>query len=150
MKRSLFLILLPLFVLSCDSNETSENIKVDSTLISKGNLYGNGQENIDKQNIVLENQSSWNSLISKMDTVNNESDNFSETDIDFSKYTVIAVFEDIKANGGHALELNITSNSQTILVEVINTSPKGNATTVITQPYHIVKISKNDLPIVFN
>ena len=84
-----------------------------------------------------------------MNSVNNVSEKFSEVNIDFSEYMVIAAFDDIKLNGGHSMELDIRSNSEEIIVKTINLGSGGNATAVITQPYYIVKIKKSDLPILF-
>jgi len=150
MKKKILIILLSVFVLSCSSDDdNSEMANVESTLIAKNNLFGNGAEGITKQNLIISNQTAWNDLISKMNSVNNASDNFTETDINFSEYTIIAVFEEIKGNGGHNLELNIMSNSENIIVNVTDLIPEGDATTVITQPFNITKIHNSDLPIIF-
>ncbi len=150
MKKNVLIILLSILTLSCNSdNKDPIILPIESTLIAKDNLYGNGAEGIAEQNLVITNQSTWNDLITQMNTVNNVSDNFSETDIDFSEYIVIAVFDEIKKSGGYSLELNITSNSESIIVIVTDLVPEGNATTVITQPFHIVKIPTFDLPIIF-
>lgn len=135
--------------MGCNNDDNSNTIKVESTLIAKDNLFGNGNEGISKENMVITNTGTWNELITKMNTTNNVSNSFSEIDIDFSKYVVIAVFDEIKANGGHSLELNIFSNTENIIVKITDLAPQGNATTVITQPYHIVKILKTNSPIVF-
>ena len=84
-----------------------------------------------------------------MDSANNVSDNFTETDIDFSKYTIIAIFAEIKGNGGHSLELNIITNSDNIIVNITNLVPQEDCSNVITQPFHIVKIQNFNLPIKF-
>ena len=150
MKKNTLIILLLFFIISCNSNDDdSEITAIDVTLISKDNLYGNGEEGITQQNKVITDLNSWNDLITQMNSINNVSDNFSETVIDFSQYMIIAVFDEIKGNGGHSIELNISANSANIIVEIIKSSPDGNATTVITQPYHIVKIPVSDLPILF-
>ena len=91
----------------------------------------------------------WKDLLNKMNAVNKVSDSFSETDIDFSEYTVIAVFDEIKNSGGHSLNLVIQETKDKILVEVLRKGPNGIATSVMTQPYYIVKIPKPSLPIVF-
>ncbi|MBJ7882650.1 protease complex subunit PrcB family protein [Gelidibacter salicanalis] len=148
--KNVLIILLSILVLSCSSDDSnSEMTNVVSTLIAKDNLYGNGVEGITEQNLIISNQTTWNDLITQMNSVNNVSDNFTETDIDFSEHTIIAVFDEIKGNGGHNLELNIMSNSENIIVNVTDLAPEGNATTVITQPFHIVKIQNSDLPIIF-
>ena len=150
MKKNALIILLAIFALSCNSEEYNlEIVDIESVLITKDNLFGNGGEGIIEQNLEITSQSMWNNLISQMNSVNNVSDNFSEIDIDFSQYKVIAIFDKIKNNGGHSLELNLTGNSENIIVNINYISPKGNVMSVITQPYHIVKISNSNLPIIF-
>ena len=122
----------------------------ESSLIAKGNLYGSGAEGIVAQNLIISNQNDWDNLIEQMNSVNKVSDSFSETTIDFSKNSIIAVFDDVKGSGGYSLELDISSTSENTLVSVSHIAPKGNATTVMTQPFHIVKITKSDLPVIFN
>ena len=148
--KNLLIILLSILIWSCSSDDDNPKMtNVKSTLIGKGNLYGDGTEGISEQNLIISDQTAWNDLISQMDSVNNVSDNFPETDIDFSEYTIIAVYDEIKANGGHSLELNIMANSENIIVNITDLVPEGNATTVISQPFHIVKIQNSDLPIIF-
>jgi hypothetical protein len=150
MKKNMLIILLSIFILSCNSDDDNSNpTNIKSTLIAKDNLYGNGAEGIAKQNLIISNQTAWDDLITQMNSVNNVSDSFTETNINFSEYTVIATFDEIRGNGGHSLELNITSNSENIIVNIIDSVPDGNATTVIAQPFNITKIQNSDLPILF-
>jgi len=150
MKKNVLIILLSIIVLSCNSNrDNSEIVNIESTLIAKGDLHGNRAEGIVKQNLVISDQATWSNLITKMNTVNNVSDRFSETDVDFSEYKIIVVFDDIKGSGGHSLALDIMANADNIIVKVTGLAPKGMATSNITQPFHIVKIKNSDLPILF-
>ncbi|MBU2940725.1 protease complex subunit PrcB family protein [Lacinutrix sp. C3R15] len=151
MKIKTLIIVLSILTFNCnsDNNTTNTEQEISSTLISKDNLYGNGQEGITEQNMVIQNQTDWNNLLTQIDAVNNTTNTFTETDIDFSQYTIIAVFDQIRGNGGHSIDLNITTNQEIITVTIIHINPEGGATTVITQPYHIVKIEKRDLPIYF-
>ena len=150
MKKNVLIILLSIIALSCNTDDDNSEIgNIESTLIAKGNLFGDGTEGITVQNIVIADQTTWNSLITQMNLINNISDSFTETDIDFSEYTIIAVFDAVKGNGGHSLALDIITNSDNIIVRITDIFPEGNATTVITQPFHIVKITNSDLPILF-
>ena len=150
MKKNILIILILIFVLSCNTDDDySNSTHIESTLIAKDNLYGNGAEGITEQNLIISNETAWNNLITQMNSVNNVSDNFAETNINFSEYTILAVFDEIKGNGGHSLELSITSDSENIIVKVADLVPEGNATTVITQPFIIKKIQNSDLPIIF-
>lgn len=143
-------IVILLFALNCKSTQNQAKMTKDNiVVIGKGNLYGSGAERIDKQNLVITTSEEWKDLLNKMNSVNNVTDSFSETEIDFSKYIVITVFEEVKNTGGHSLDLIIQEAKDKILVEVLRKSPDGIATSVMTQPYFIVKILKNDLPVVF-
>ena len=148
--NKIIITLIVLFALNCKSTENQSKIaNNDLVLIAKGNLYGSGSEGIEKQSKVIKTKSDWNNLMAKMNAENNVSNTFSETDIDFSKYLIIAVFDAIKSSGGHSLELNLKTNSDKIIVEIIRNAPKGMATTVVTQPYYIAKMPKSDKPIQF-
>lgn len=113
---------------------------VTPILIGKGNLHGGGQEGIPKQNTLIKTSQEWKTLLNSMDLVNNISNTFAETDIDFSQYQVIAIFDWVKSNGGWTVDiLDITEYADSIVVNWVNLE-KGDATCVITQPFHIVKI----------
>ncbi|MEF3077977.1 protease complex subunit PrcB family protein [Winogradskyella poriferorum] len=143
-------IVILLFALNCKSAENQAKMKQENIiLIGKGNLYGSGAEGVEKQNLVITTTEEWKDLLNKINAANKVSDSFSETDIDFSEYTVIAVFDEIKNSGGHSLNLAIQETKEKILVEVLRKGPNGIATSVMTQPYYIVKIPKPSLPIVF-
>jgi hypothetical protein len=147
-KNALVFLLLTLFI-SCSSGNNYEMARIEYTSISKGNLYGAGNEGIVQQNMVITDQNSWNSLIVQMNSENNVSENFSEIDINFSKYKIIVIFDGVKPNGGHSIEVSIMSNSENIIVNITKFAPEGNATAVITQPYNIVKIPTSELSIIF-
>ncbi len=145
------LFILPLvFVLNCKTKQTPLKQTENTTnLIGKGSLYGAGAEGITAQKSIITNQNDWNALLSKINTVNNVSDGFSETDIDFKNYNIIAVFETVKSSGGYSIDLDVVYNTDAILVSILSKAPKGMATSVMNQPYCIVKLSKSDLPVVF-
>lgn len=150
MKKSLILFVFSLLLISCSSDDAEvTTTTIETTLIGKGNLYGGSSQGVDEQNLVINNQAEWNTLITLLDAVNNTSDSFTETDIDFTAFTVIVAIDQVRGNGGHELDIAINANPENIMVTVTDLIPQGNATTVITQPYHIVKIPKTTLPVVF-
>lgn len=150
MKIKTLIVLSLIVVFGCKCHKTNSKMtNTASVLIAKGNLYGSGEEDIPKQNLVIQNQSDWDNLMAQMNKVNTVSDSFTETKIDFSKSTIIAIFANVKGSGGHKIELDISNTSENTLVKVNHTAPKGNATSVMTQPYYIAKIPKSDLPIIF-
>jgi hypothetical protein len=138
---------------SCNKNDdentsfTPQNIT--PTMISKGVLRGNGAENISQQNIVITNQIQFSNLITSMNTVNNVSNSFTETTVDFNNFIIIASFDSIRPNEGYSTNItNITENVDNIVVTV-TTSYTPVLTAVVTQPFHIVKIPKSTKPIIF-
>ena len=56
----------------------------------------------------------------------------------------------MKSNGGHSIDITrVTEFEDKISVQIKNIL-QGDATLVITQPYHIVKIARSNKLIVFN
>ena len=150
MKTIIFTFISFFMLFSCSNNDysfTPQNIT--PILVAKGALHGNGAENISQQNIVITNQTQFNDLITSMNTVNNVSSSFTETNIDFNNFRVIAVFSNIKLNGGSTIDItNVVENSDNITVTIQNLLPEGD-NPVMNQPFHIVKIQNTIKPIVF-
>jgi len=147
-KITILIITIIIGLTSCNKNDDELNL-VEFTQIGQNNLYGNGEENIIKQNLVILESNSWNELIDKLNTVNYVSEEFTETNIDFDNFIVIAVFDKIYGNGGHSIDIiKITENENKVIVTNENIL-RGDATYVMTQPFHIVKIPKTDKLIIF-
>lgn len=127
-----------------------ENSKFISTEISfieigKGTLYGGGKEGVLKTGMTISNANDWRSLLSKMNSINNVSNNFTEADIDFNKFTLVVVALDFKSNGWEVEIDKIIENKGNISVSILKNRYE---TTVMTQPFHIVKIPKTDKKVV--
>ena len=143
-------IVLFLVTVNCKSSQNEKNSgKEPVRLIKRGNLFGSGEEGIKAQHLIITNQSDWNDLMHKMNAVNEVTSLFSETEIDFSHYSIIAVFDEVRGSGGHSLDLSIKENTKKLVVTVIRKAPKGLATSVLTQPYCIIKVPKSEKVIVF-
>lgn len=87
--------------------------------------------------------------MTQMDAVNKVSESFSETKIDFSESTITTVFDELKPSGGHHIDLDIVPNSEAMVIHIKYLAPEGHATMVMTQPFYILKMPKQDLPIAF-
>ncbi len=153
MKNIIYTTLFAVLLLSCSTNNPATiaaPINITPTLLLKGELYGAGQENILEQRTVIDNQTDFDNLQTQMSMVNNTL--FPPTiAVNFATEKVIAVFSPVQNSGGHAINIsNIVETNTEITVTVTSTSPQGFATTVITQPYHVVKIPQTNKPIVFN
>ena len=132
-----------------DKMENTELITNEYSIIGKGNLYGSGEEGIKASNLIITNQNDWDKLIAQLDAVNKVSTGFKNKTINFSEYTIIAVFDDLKSSGGHSIDLSVISNTTNTVINITKKAPNGMATTVMTQPYCIIKITKSNLPIIF-
>ncbi len=131
-------------MLSCNSDDKNSNFQstvIPFTEIGKGSLDGNGSENISQSNRLINDQTDWQNLIYQMNSVNNISNNFTETTIDFDSYSIVAIFLEIKPTGWEVSITNITENETNISVSILETKMEN---TVITQPFHIVKIPKTN------
>ena len=150
MKDLIFLLALT-FIVGCNKNDDEFiPLTISPTLIGHGNLYGNGQEKITKQNLIITSNKAWTELMTKINSANSETDSFIETEIDFSNFILLAVFDEIKMNGGYTIDITgVVENKNDLTVTIRNLSPNGAVYTVITQPYDIVKIPKTEKRIVF-
>jgi len=140
-----FLLAICLICISCTETNTRYPRVITPVLIAQGELYGNGQESITKQNLVIRTQEEWDNLLNAMNSVNNVSNSFAETEIDFNSYMVIAVFDEIRGNSGCSINIsNIIEYIDKIVVDVhIVTATSG--ADVMNQPFYIVKI-----PVIYN
>ncbi|MGB2416306.1 MAG: hypothetical protein ACPH6A_04630, partial [Flavobacteriaceae bacterium] len=71
---------------------------------------------------------------------------FSETNIDFNTYQIIAIFKEVKPTNWEVEISSIVENANNLSVSVVETEYDF---TVVTQPFHIIKISKTNKEIVF-
>lgn len=131
-------IIFSLLFIGCPKNEQG-----GFTSLSKGNLFGAGEEGFKKENIIISSKEEWKSFLLKIDTTNKVSETF-ENAIDFSRDMIIVCIDKVRNTGGFSIEVIDTVNEgDTFLVKVKSTGPKpmDMVTSAIMQPYHIVKIS---------
>jgi hypothetical protein len=160
--KNLFLLLVSFIIVSCNNNDEPEPattpfvpITINSTLVGKHRL--SGSEGVIQQNIIINNNSDWVNLKNQIDSqfiaigLGNyyTENNFEETTIDFTNFTVMAIFDQVYGNGGHTIDItNITEYETNVIVTVENLET-GNTSSSYSQPYHIVKIPKTIKPIFF-
>jgi hypothetical protein len=82
-----------------------------------------------QQNIIINNNSDWVNLKNQIDSQfiaiglgnYHTKNNFEETTIDFTNFTVIAIFDQVYRNGGHSIDItNITEYETNVIVTVEN------------------------------
>ena len=139
-------IIFSLLFIGCPKNEQG-----GFTSLSKGNLFGAGEEGFKKENIIISSNEEWKSFLLKIDTTNKVSETF-ENAIDFSQDMIIVCIDKVRNTGGFSIEvIDIVIEGDTFLVKVKSTGPKpmDMVTSAIMQPYHIVKISTTSKEIKF-
>ena len=145
---SIFLLIL----VACKSTNTNtlKLNEVSFKTVSKGVLFGNGIEGIPKSNFTINNAKEWKIFLKKTALSNNT--NFSIEPIDFSKQLFVCVFDNIRNTSGFKIEIENIFIKKSGLKTIYTTS-KPSATErvnmVVTQPYHIVLIDKQEEPITF-
>lgn len=147
MKTTLFILTLLSALLGCnDKNEVFKEIPF--TEIGQGFLTGSGDEGIEKSNLVIKTKTEWETLMQKMDSSGNVTDNFTEKDIDFNTDMVIAVFLEVKAYYWEVKINKVENNGHNITV--YGSDRPFFAASITPHPFHIVKIPKTEKQIVFN
>jgi len=131
------------------SCQKEQKERITPVTIGKGVLPNGGIESLAKQNITITTKAAWDNLMATMNANGNVSADFSETEIDFNTWQVIAVFDEIHANGEWTIDITeVTGYADKIVVSYTNLAT-GNANLVPTQPYHIVKIPASTKHITF-
>ena len=136
-------------VLGCSSTiQPSKTIKKEEIVfntISKCTLFGNGIEGILEEKFTIKNEKQWQVFLNKINSVNSVSSSFSEININFSNHIIICVFDTIRNTGGYAIEIErvfVEKKNLNVVYKKKEPGPMEMVTTIITQPYHIVKIEK--------
>ena len=157
--KKIILILISIVIVSCNDNDDEPivvpfvPVTITPILVGKGNL--NGSEGVSQQNIVINDNTNWNNLKNQIDLyyqpfgINYTEQYFEETTIDFDNFTIISVFDQVYGDGGHTIDITSIIEYETNIVVTIENIQPGNGSSVIRQPYHIVKIPKATKSIVF-
>jgi len=154
MKNILKIAILSMVLINCgndDNNVVNNDNNNDPTTfepqniefinISKGQYLYYDEGNQEIQNIVFTNSDDWESFLDEIRSVLDYSD-----EIDFTIYQVIATIDISRPSIGWDIEItDITELENNIEVMIMSTEDEsGHLLTIMTQPYHIVKILKTD------
>ncbi len=145
MKTNILFVLF-LFLFGCSENDDSgyEPNSIVQIQISQEQLMGN--ENVPQQNIVINDAVAWESLkVSMHDRVQF----FTETQINFDEFIILAVFDKVYPYGGHSIDITSVMEHQSNVVVKVERLLPGGAQAAIGQPYHIVKIPITSKPVIF-
>ena len=137
-----------LLLISCNNSTEIQNLTnqaITPVLIGKSSI-SNPEPPL--QNTLIINQMQWNQLLASLNAVNNVSINFTETNVDFNNYDVIAVFRNPILNSTSSIDITNVTENQTNRIVTVQKLRDGISADV-AQPFHIVKIPKSTKPVVF-
>lgn len=144
MKYIIALVFILTTAFSCSDDFDSVNIS--TTTIGKGEF---SYEDYDEENnyLIVTNTIHWDQLRAQVADAS-----LTDSIIDFSNYTIIGCIDSVRPSGGFSIEISsVTEEEDEIEVTVQKSnSGAGAALTVITRPYHFVKVPKISKPVVFN
>jgi hypothetical protein len=128
----------------------TEPVTVEVTSVKKGEFSG---EPLEAANYVINTTQEWNAFKAVANSAYNIDgyDVFEDVSVDFEQYTVLAVIDQWWGSGGYGVQItSVIDNGQEISAGIDFASvDEGNATSVHCQPYHVIKIPKTTLPVVF-
>jgi len=152
MRKIIFSGLLLAFMVSCQSDDVSttdnpNNGPVQFDTVKQDILSGDA---VDSGNFVIKTTAEWDVFKEMANAAYQEEiDAFEGVAVDFAAYDVIATVDQWYPNGGHGIEISSVSKVDEGIVVSVEKIGEGNGTTVVTQPFHVVKIPKTTLPIIF-
>lgn len=143
-----FIAVIAFLMVSCGEDENTKTVKpYEFTALSQGDLKGNGKEGIGKSKLIISDPKSFEVILSKINSVNPEISPVPA--IDFNKSIVLVVFDEVKSQGGHSIDITRVNEHEDRLMVEVERLNDGGMLTVMTQPYHMVKIPKTTKPIIF-
>ncbi len=144
--KTLILSLVLFLSLSCNNSDDENNLitqTITPVLIGKGIHSGNAVQS----NLVITNQTDWLQLMNSLTTANTS--NFTETNIDFNNFQLLVSIDGTRPNTGYSIDISNVIENTTNITATVSILNSGNGFTVLTQPFHIVKIPKSPKPVVF-
>ncbi len=145
--KTLILTFISFFMLlSCNNSDDSFSPQNITPILIGKNSISNPSTPL--QNSLITNQAQWDILLSTMNSVNNVSNNFTESSIDFNNFDIVAVFRNPISNSSSTVDITSiveTENQRVVTVQNLIDGVSAD----VAQPFHIVKIPKSTKPIVF-
>ncbi len=134
---------------ACSAAQPAGGQTVSFTTIDQGTQSGVRQ----RKSLVIKSAEEWESLLQTHRMPHGSA--ASGAPIDFNREMVVAVFMGEKPSGGYGIaitriEADYENQQLHITVRERNPPPNTLSTQALTQPYHIIKLAKIDVPIVFS
>ena len=146
-----FALLSILFCATSCQNKVTERISKQGALqfetVAKEYHGGYGQRN----DLVIKDDVAWKDLWNKTYSHIIPMPNLPQ--VDFRKEMIIAVYMGARNSGGFSIDIasiqDLGSSIEVSVKEIVPFSGQGIVTMALTQPYHIVKVPKQDKKVVF-
>ncbi len=151
----LTVILAAFAVISCQNKKKvaqstiSYPIRVEWSLVGKGNLLGNHSEGIESGSLWITGQQEWRDLVDKINTNNPVSDSFIENEIDFAKFDVIATFDEVRPHSGFIVAIDSVIEDARNRLVYISLRDKKRGFEMPSQPYYLIKVPKSTKTVMF-
>lgn len=148
--KTIILSLVLFLSLSCSDNDDKQiapNVETPITFVLIGKSSISNPSPL-LQNVLITNQTQWDALLTSMNEVNNVSNNFTETNINFNDFDIVAVFKNPISNSTSTVDITSIVENQTNRLVTIEYLKIG-ISNDIAQPFHIVKIPKSAKPVIF-
>lgn len=151
MKKFLF-YLTPLIVsmlYACASPKeqfSAENLSFK--VLKNGALYGGGEEGVAPGVYLILNSMDWTKQVSAMNAINQHVPESLVHDVDFERDMVVVLVDQLRGSGAYTYRTSsVIKKKDAILIQIESKAPDGPATSVMTQPYEIILLRKQILPI---
>lgn len=123
----------------------SNNFGVPFETIDKGEISGYES----RDNVTVRDELAWEDLWTEMQSIYSHPDDLPE--VNFAKEIVIAVFRGYCGSNGYSITITQIVVTDFSYVVYVQESSQGGMLTVLTYPYHVVKVSDYplNLPVQF-
>ena len=131
------------------ANNNTDPVAVEFETVLKADFSG---DPVDAGNFVINTGTEWNTFVTLANSIyGGEWEPLADVTLDLENYTYLISMDEWHGNGGHEIEIvSITQSDGSLIADVEDSDPdEGAVTTVHSQPYHIVKIDKTELPVIF-
>ena len=98
-------------------------------------------------NLVIQNNTQWVTL--KNELTQNVTNQFTETNIDFNNFFLVAVIDNVRPDTGFVVNINSILEYENNIIVTVTSNNTGSGYQVLSRPFRIVKIPKSIKPISF-
>lgn len=149
-RKGFFGAALVMFFTACGtSNQVAEIEKPSDEMpfesVASGVMHGAGEEGISATMTTIDSKEEWDALKTKMDGVNPISSSFRDENLDFNKEKLVVCIDEVRPNGSYQIQiLKIEEYSTYRLAHVERSNSEGPSTSVMVQPFHIVRVARSE------